>query len=73
MISFALYEQKIGCDAAPAARLTGTLRETFGLIGIKVGCDAGDCGACTGLINGKCQCACLIPNARIHGGSVETV
>ena len=73
MITFTLNGTQTTCIAAATARLSETLRETFGLKGTKVGCDAGDCGACTVLINGQSHCACLIPTARIAGSNVETI
>ena len=73
MITFTLNGQPVTCDPAPTRRLSEVLREDLGLKGTKVGCDAGDCGACTVLVDGRAQCACLIPAARINGASVETV
>lgn len=73
MIRFTLNGQSVTCDPAPTRRLSEVLREDLGLKGTKVGCDAGDCGACTVLVDGRAQCACLIPAARIDGAVLETV
>ncbi|MEY4985053.1 MAG: hypothetical protein RIR62_3319, partial [Pseudomonadota bacterium] len=73
MIGFTLNGKPVTCDSPPTRRLTEVLREELGLKGTKVGCDAGDCGACTVLVDGRALCACLIPAARVEGGSVETV
>lgn len=73
MIAFTLNGQPVTCDSAPTRRLTDVLREDLGQKGTKVGCDAGDCGACTVLVDGRAQCACLIPAARVDGALVETV
>ncbi|MGJ4857267.1 molybdopterin-dependent oxidoreductase [Labrys sp. La1] len=59
--------------AAPGARLSQVLRETFGLTGTKVGCDAGDCGACTILLDGEATCSCLVAVAQAEGRRVDTI
>ena len=73
MIAFTVNGLDVQSHAAPTRRLSDVLREELGLKGTKVGCDAGDCGACTVLVNGRSQCACLIPVARLHGADVQTV
>jgi aldehyde oxidoreductase len=73
MIAFTVNGLDIRSQAAPTRRLSDVLREDLGLKGTKVGCDAGDCGACTVLVNGRSQCACLIPVARLQGADVQTV
>ena len=72
-MSFFLNGQRREERLAPMARLSETLRETFGYTGVKVGCDAGDCGACTVLLDGRQVCACLTPTARIDGAMVVSV
>lgn len=73
MIGFTLNGQSVTTDAAPTRRLSQVLREDLGHKGTKVGCDAGDCGACTVLVDGRAQCACLIPAAQVQGASITTV
>ncbi|MGI9512093.1 MAG: 2Fe-2S iron-sulfur cluster-binding protein, partial [Anderseniella sp.] len=59
--------------SAPYKRLSGVLRDEFGLPGTKVGCDAGDCGACTVLVDGEPVCACLTAVGQINGASITTI
>ncbi len=59
--------------SAPHKRLSGVLREEFGLAGTKVGCDAGDCGACTVLVDGEPVCACLTAIGQVNGSKITTV
>jgi aldehyde oxidoreductase len=73
MIAFTLNGKPVAPDVSPTRRLSEVLREDLGLKGTKVGCDAGDCGACTILVDGRAQCACLIPAARVQGRTVQTV
>lgn len=73
MIRFMLNGKAVTTNAPATRRLTEVLRDELGQKGTKVGCDAGDCGSCTVLIDGRAQCACLIPAARIEGARVETV
>ena len=73
MITFTLNGQPVTTDTPPTRRLSEVLREDLGLKGTKVGCDAGDCGSCTVLVDGRAQCACLTPAARVAGAQVETV
>ncbi|QFT59949.1 Aldehyde oxidoreductase [Sulfitobacter sp. THAF37] len=58
---------------APGRRLSEVLREELNLKSVKVGCDAGDCGACTVLIDGRQECACLVPAIQADGRTVETL
>ena len=59
--------------SAPYKRLSGVLRDEFGLVGTKIGCDAGDCGACTVLVNGEPVCACLTAVGQVNGAEITTV
>ena len=59
--------------SAPHKRLSGVLRDEFGLAGTKIGCDAGDCGACTVLVDGEPVCACLTAIGQLHGAQITTV
>ena len=59
--------------SAPYKRLSGVLRDEFGLPGTKVGCDAGDCGACTVLVDGDPVCACLTAVGQVNGAEVTTI
>ncbi len=59
--------------AGPATRLADVLRGELGLTGTKIGCDAGDCGACTVLVDGRQQCACLMPVGQAAGRAITTV
>ncbi|APE43509.1 aldehyde oxidase [Sulfitobacter alexandrii] len=58
---------------APGRRLSEVLREDLNLKSVKVGCDAGDCGACTVLIDGRQECACLVPARQADGRRIETL
>ena len=60
-------------DTAPGRRLSEVLREDLNLKSVKIGCDAGDCGACTVLIDGRQECACLVPAVQADGRTVETL
>lgn len=73
MIDFTLNGKTVTAEVAPTLRLSEVLRDHLGLTGTKVGCDAGDCGACTVLVDGRAQCACLIPIGRIAACHVQTV
>jgi CO/xanthine dehydrogenase Mo-binding subunit/aerobic-type carbon monoxide dehydrogenase small subunit (CoxS/CutS family) len=70
---FTLNGQSVTALSAPTARLTGALRDEFGLTGTKIGCDAGDCGACTLRIDGDAVCGCLVALGQVAGSSVETI
>ena len=59
--------------SAPHKRLSGVLRDEFGLPGTKVGCDAGDCGACTVLVDGEPVCACLTAVGQVSGARITTI
>ena len=72
-LTFRLNGKLVSADAAPMARLSDVLRDSFGANGTKSGCNAGDCGACSVLIDGDVVCACLVPAAQAEGASVITV
>jgi len=70
---FQLNGKSVSHCGEPFARLSGVLRDGFGLTGTKSGCDAGDCGACTVLIDGRQACACLVPLAQAADTEIVTV
>ncbi len=72
-ISSEINGRTVVLDVPGERRLADLLREDLGLTGTKIGCNAGDCGACTVLLDGEQVCACLVPAARIDGGTVVTV
>jgi aldehyde oxidoreductase len=72
-IGLVLNDRAVEVQAKPMQRLADVLRDTFWLTGTKIGCNAGDCGACTGLLDGRQICACLVAVARLDGFSVVTV
>jgi len=65
--------EKAVIASAPHKRLSGVLRDEFGLAGTKIGCDAGDCGACTVLVDGEPVCACLTAVGQVNGAEITTV
>ena len=72
-LTFTVNGKPVSVHAGEATRLAEVLRTELGLTGTKVGCDAGDCGACTVLVEGRQQCACLMPVAQAAGRSITTV
>jgi CO/xanthine dehydrogenase Mo-binding subunit/aerobic-type carbon monoxide dehydrogenase small subunit (CoxS/CutS family) len=72
-IDFLLNGIGVSAKSAPLTRLSGVLRDEFGLTGTKVGCDAGDCGACTVLLNGRPVCSCLVALGQLANAEVHTV
>jgi CO/xanthine dehydrogenase Mo-binding subunit/aerobic-type carbon monoxide dehydrogenase small subunit (CoxS/CutS family) len=72
-VCFTLNGTPITVHVEPARRLADVLRDDLGLTGTKIGCNAGDCGACTVLIDGRQNCACLVPVARVEARSVTTI
>ncbi len=58
---------------SPSLRLLDFLREEIEFTGTKEGCGAGECGTCSVFMNGKLIKSCLMPVAKAHGATVETV
>src|SRR5260370_40301655 len=57
----------------PRQSLLECLRDELDLTGSKEGCLTGDCGACTGIVEGRAACSCLIMGPEVQGKRVETV
>ena len=72
-ITLTIGDTSRSIDTAPGRRLSEVLREDLNLKSVKIGCDAGDCGACTVLIDGRQECACLVPAVQADGRTVETL
>ena len=58
---------------SPSLRLLDFLRDELDLTGTKEGCGAGECGTCSVFVDGKLMKSCLVPVAKAHGSSVETI
>ena len=58
---------------SPGQVLADVLRDELELIGTKIGCNTGDCGACSGLVNDRLVCACLVLAAEVEGQAVQTI
>ena len=59
------------CD--PTQTLLDLLRDELFLTGTKEGCGTGDCGACSGTIDDRLVCSCLVLGAEADGTTIETV
>ena len=59
------------CDTEQT--LLDVLRDELHLTGCKEGCSSGDCGACSGTIDGRLVCACLVLAVEAEGTEVETI
>ncbi len=59
-------------EAAKSDSLLDVLRAN-GYTGAKRGCDTGACGFCTVIVDGEARNSCVLPAARVHGASVETI
>src|SRR5262245_51604326 len=73
LIAFRVNGEVRRVVALPVSRLADVLRDELGLTGTKIGCNAGDCGACTGRLDGRQVCACLVPLGQAEGRAVTTV
>src|SRR3954467_12446876 len=49
------------------------LRERAGLPGSKNACEQGECGSCSGMLDGRLVCSCLVLAAQADGCDVVTV
>jgi CO/xanthine dehydrogenase Mo-binding subunit/aerobic-type carbon monoxide dehydrogenase small subunit (CoxS/CutS family) len=65
--------RKVSRPAKPWQRLLDFLRDDLGLTGSKEGCGAGECGTCSVFVDGVLMKSCLLPVAKAHGASIETV
>lgn len=65
--------RKVSKAAKPYQRLLDFLREELHLTGAKEGCGAGECGTCSVFIDGVLYKSCMVPVAKAHGKTVETV
>lgn len=54
-------------------RLLDFLRDDLNLTGTKEGCGAGECGTCSVFVDGKLVKSCLMPVAKAHGTTIETI
>src|SRR3972149_11574873 len=58
----------------PAKRLLAdVLRDDLDMTGTKKGCDEGACGCCTGLLDGKAVCSCLVLARDAQGEEITTI
>ena len=72
-LHFILNGEDMEINAEANQRLTGILREHFGLFSSKPGCLHGSCGACSVIFNGTISPSCLIPAFRLQGGEIITL
>jgi CO/xanthine dehydrogenase Mo-binding subunit/aerobic-type carbon monoxide dehydrogenase small subunit (CoxS/CutS family) len=65
--------KKITRSAKPHQRLLDFIRDELDLTGNKEGCGAGECGTCSVFVDGVLMKSCLLPVAKAHGTTIETV
>ncbi len=65
--------RKIARAAKPHQRLIDFLRDDLNLTGNKEGCGAGECGTCSVFVDGVLMKSCLMPVAKAHGATIDTV
>jgi CO/xanthine dehydrogenase Mo-binding subunit/aerobic-type carbon monoxide dehydrogenase small subunit (CoxS/CutS family) len=63
----------ISRSAKPHQRLLDFIRDDLNLTGNKEGCGAGECGTCSVFVDGVLMKSCLMPLAKAHGTTIETV
>jgi len=65
--------RKVARSAKPQQRLLDFIRDDLNLTGNKEGCGAGECGTCSVFVDGVLMKSCLLPVAKAHGATIETV
>jgi CO/xanthine dehydrogenase Mo-binding subunit/aerobic-type carbon monoxide dehydrogenase small subunit (CoxS/CutS family) len=65
--------RKVTRSAKPHLRLLDFIRDDLNLTGNKEGCGAGECGTCSVFVDGVLMKSCLLPVAKAHGTTIETV
>ena len=60
-------------SAKPHQRLLDFIRDELDLTGNKEGCGAGECGTCSVFVDGVLMKSCLLPVAKAHGTTIETI
>jgi CO/xanthine dehydrogenase Mo-binding subunit/aerobic-type carbon monoxide dehydrogenase small subunit (CoxS/CutS family) len=65
--------RKVTRSAKPHQRLLDFIRGDLNLTGNKEGCGAGECGTCSVFVDGVLMKSCLLPVAKAHGTTIETV
>jgi CO/xanthine dehydrogenase Mo-binding subunit/aerobic-type carbon monoxide dehydrogenase small subunit (CoxS/CutS family) len=65
--------RRVARSARPHQRLLDFLRDDLNLTGSKEGCGAGECGTCSVFVDGVLMKSCLLPVAKGHGRTIETV
>jgi CO/xanthine dehydrogenase Mo-binding subunit/aerobic-type carbon monoxide dehydrogenase small subunit (CoxS/CutS family) len=65
--------RKVARNARPQQRLLDFIRDDLNLTGNKEGCGAGECGTCSVFVDGVLMKSCLLPVAKAHGATIETV
>jgi CO/xanthine dehydrogenase Mo-binding subunit/aerobic-type carbon monoxide dehydrogenase small subunit (CoxS/CutS family) len=65
--------RKVTRSAKPHQRLLDFIRDDLNLTGNKEGCGAGECGTCSVFVDGVLMKSCLLPVAKAHGTTIETV
>jgi len=69
-IDFILNGEDVSVRADPMERLSGILRERFGMTSIMNDCMGGMCGKCVVYFNGKLVNSCLVPMFKARGSEV---
>ncbi|MCC6778285.1 MAG: molybdopterin-dependent oxidoreductase [Hyphomicrobiales bacterium] len=65
--------RRVARSAQPHQRLLDFLRDDLNLTGTKEGCGAGECGTCSVFVDGVLMKSCLVPVAKVHGTTIESV
>jgi nicotinate dehydrogenase large molybdopterin subunit len=65
--------RKVTRSTKPHLRLLDFIRDDLNLTGNKEGCGAGECGTCSVFVDGVLMKSCLLPVAKAHGTTIETV
>ena len=72
-VSTTINDDDVEFLCQPDETLLDVLRNRLGLMGSKEGCGTGDCGACSGIMDGRLVCSCLVLGAEAQGRTIETI